>query len=265
MSFKKISLFAAFLLMLVSCKTQQRVLYFQDLESEGVLTSQVVPSITIKAGDKLAVNVNSAATPEQAVRYMTPIVNMRGAGINASQYQTIFTVSDEGYITIPGLDPIKAEGMTRSQLASHIQQILRNGLLLDAVVTVDCYSRYVTVLGEVRSPGRVEITKEHISVLEALGAVGDLNIQAKRSEIMVFREERGETRNYFLDLRSKDVFNSPAFYLQPNDVVYVKPNKVRQGQSTVNDNSIRSISTWLSLASVATSITILITNATRKN
>lgn len=264
MKVSKISLFVLLLLSLASCRTQQNVLYFQDITAEGQLAAQMEHVLTFKVGDKVSINVNSAATPDQALRYMTPLITTRSSGYMNSQYQTLYTVSDEGFITVPGLDPIKAIGLTRSQLADFIQTELRKELLRDAVVTVDCYQRYVTVLGEVRSPGRVEIVKDHMTILEALGAVGDLNIQAKRSQIIVFREENGEKRNYILDLRSKDIFQSPAFYLQQNDVVYVQPNKVRQGQSTINDNSFRSIATWLSMASVLTSITILITNAVKK-
>lgn len=264
MKLPKISLLVLLLLCLASCRTQQNVLYFQDITAEGQLASQAEVELTFKVGDKLSVNVNSAATPDQALRYMTPLITTRSSGYMGSQYQTLYTVNDEGLITVPGLEPIRVVGLTRSQLVDLIQTELRKELLRDAVVTVDCYQRYVTVLGEVRSPGRVEIVKDHMTILEALGAVGDLNIQAKRSQILVFREEDGVKRNYILDLRSKDVFQSPAFYLQQNDVVYVQPNKVRQGQSTINDNSFRSMATWLSMASVLTSITILITNAVKK-
>lgn len=264
MKAKYIICFVALVLTLASCKTQKDVAYFQDLTEEGAVVAQAEQFLVFHKGDKLTVNVNSAATPEQAVRYMTPLITTRGAGIYNSQYQTLFTVDDDGNVTVPGLAPIKAEGLTRSQLATTIQSMLRAELLKDAVVTVDTYGRFVTVLGEVRSPGRIEMTKDYLTILEALGAVGDLNIQAMRNEIVVLRHEDGQIKNYFVDMRSKDLMNSPVFYLQQDDVIYVKPNKYRRGQSTVNDNSLRSISTWLSVASVVTSITILITNAVRK-
>lgn len=251
--------------LLYSCQTQKNVTYLQDLTTEGVLASQSEQIIKLRTGDKVSVYVNSAATPDQTFRYNTPILNVKtNTGTANSQYQSLYTINEEGYISIPGLSPVKAAGLTRSQLAETIQAQLRNGLLQDAVVSVECYQMYVTVLGEVKIPGRVEIVHDKMTLLEALGAVGDLTIQAQRAQIIVIREENGEKKNYFVDLRSKDVFQSPVYYLQQNDVIYVQPNKYRRGQSTVNDNSLRSISTWLSVASVATSITILITNATRK-
>ena len=252
-------------LLLSACHAQQNVIYLQDIEADGQVMAQAERLLTFQPGDKLAINVNSAATPDMAIRYTTPLISTKSSGANYSQYQTLYTVDDEGYITVPGLDRIKAQGLTRAQLAANIQETLRKELLHDAVVTVDCYQRYVTVLGEVKMPGRFEITKDRITVLEALGAAGDLNIQAKREDIVVVREEGGQRTTYHLDLRSKDVFSSPAYYLQQNDVVYVQPNKYRSGQSTINDNSFRSVATWLSVASVVTSITILITNAVKKN
>jgi polysaccharide export outer membrane protein len=80
---------------------------------------------------------------------------------------------------------------------------------------------------------------------------------------LVIRQEGTESKTYYVDLRSKDLLGSPVYNLRQNDVVYVQPNKVKQGQSTNNDNSVRSIATWLSISSVLTSSAILITNALR--
>ena len=114
------------------------------------------------------------------------------------------------------------------------------------------------MLGEVARPGLQEITRDKMTILEAIGRAGDLTITGRRDCIRVLRQEGNVTKTYFVDLRSKDLFNSPVFNLQQNDVVYVEPNKVRMGQSTNNDNSVRNISTWLSVTSVLTSIAILI-------
>lgn len=264
MKLKYLFVLVALIAAISSCTTQKNVPYFQDLTEEGSVAMLANQYLQIRKGDKLAINVHSAATPDQAVRYAAPIYTLRGVVSSGSQYQTVYTVDENGYVSVPGLTPVKAEGLTRTQLTEKLEEILRAGILKDAVVTVDCYDRYITILGEVNRPGRINVTNDYMTILEALGAAGDLNIQAMRNEIVVLRKENGELKNYFVDLRSKDMMSSPAFYLQPEDVIYVKPNKYRRGQSTVNDNSLRSISTWLSVASVLTSITILITNAVRK-
>ena len=187
-------------LLLTACHAQQNVIYLQDIEAEGQAVAQAERLLTFKPGDKLAINVNSAATPDLAIRYTTALITNKSTGIVGSQYQTLYTVADDGTITIPGLDRIKAAGLTRAELAEVIQQGLRKELLHDAVVTVDCYQRYVTVLGEVKMPGRFEITKDRMTILEALGAAGDLNIQAKRTDIIVVREDNGQRTTYHLDL-----------------------------------------------------------------
>ena len=104
------------------------------------------------------------------------------------------------------------------------------------------------------------IRRDNITLLQALGEAGDLTIQARRDSILVIRQEGNVSKSYFVDLRSKDLLNSPVYNLKQNDIVYVKPNKVRAGQSTVNDNSARSISTWLSISSFLLSLAILIFN-----
>ena len=159
---------------------------------------------------------------------------------------------------MPGIGRTSVAGLTRAEAAAKIQDAFRSGILNDAVVTVAAYNRFITVIGDVARPGQQEIRRDNITILEALGQAGDLNITARRDRVRVVRQEGNESKIYFIDLRSKDMFTSPVYNLQQNDVVYVEPNKVKMGQSTNNDNSVRNISTWLSVTSVLTSIAILI-------
>ena len=97
-----------------------------------------------------------------------------------------------------------------------------------------------------------------MTLLEALGAAGDLTIQARRDRVLVMRQSGNETQSYYVDLRSKDVFNSPVYNLRQNDYIYVEPNQVRISQSTYNENSFRQVSTWVSISSLLISLGILI-------
>ncbi len=169
-----------------------------------------------------------------------------------------YTIDENGNVDLLGIGRIKVGGLTRSEAAAKIQSVFRNGVLNDAVVTVAAYNQFVTVLGDVARPGRLEIARDNITIFEAIGMAGDLNITGRRDAIKVIRQEGNECKTYFIDLRSKNVFNSPVYNLQQNDIVYVEPNRVKMGSSTNNDNSIRNISTWLSITSVLTSISILI-------
>jgi polysaccharide export outer membrane protein len=151
-------------------------------------------------------------------------------------------------------------GKSRSEVTEELQNKLRNGLLNDAIVSVNPVNQYINILGEVKTPNRYLLNKDNITILEAITMAGDLTIQGDRSRILVMRNEDGQVKNYYVDLRSKDILSSPAYYLKQNDVVYVQPNEVKSNNYVNNGNSIRQISTWLSLLSFITTTIILIKN-----
>jgi len=262
---KVLLLIAAVALMFTSCKTHEKIIYLQDTTNGDIVPTQAISPLKYMPGDKLTVIVTSSATPQLAVQFNLPVVTMQAGSSNRSYSNQIamYTVDEYGKIDVPTLGSVKVQGLTRAEVAAKIQSQLRNGHLRDAVVTVNTYDQYVTVLGEVRTPGRIQIGKDNMTILEAIGQVGDLTIQGRRDQVLVVRQEGAESKTYYVDLRSKDLLSSPVYNLKQNDVVYVQPNKVKQGQSTNNDNSVRSISTWLSISSLLTSIAILITNAVR--
>ena len=152
--------------------------------------------------------------------------------------------------------------MKREEIAECIKNVLiKENLVKDPVVTVEFANLCVSVLGEVNNPGRFSIDRDRLTVLDALSMAGDLTIYGNRNKVMVLRQEGEVHRVYGLDLTSGNhVYTSPAYYLQQNDVVYVEPNAVKARQSTVNGNNVRSTSFWISLASLLTSIGILIFN-----
>ena len=121
----------------------------------------------------------------------------------------------------------------------------------------------ISVLGEVTAPGTFTVTGDKISVLEALALAKDLTIYGQRKDILVYREQNGMRRVYRLDLTGVSFFDSPAFYLQQNDVVYVTPNKVRAGQSTLNQNSVKTVSFWVTISNVALTAANFIATLTR--
>ena len=136
--------------------------------------------------------------------------------------------------------------------------LIKKNLILDPVVTVNFLNLHISVLGEVAHPGQISIDHDKINLFEALSKVGDLTIYGRRDSVLVIREEDGKRTTYSVDLRSTKIFDSPVYNLKQNDIVYVKPNLTRAGQSTVNDNNVKSISLWLSITSVLTTLGILI-------
>ena len=208
----------AVLLALSSCKTREKVLYFQDIENGAVTPTQAIQPLTFQPGDKLSIVVTSSATPQLAVQFNLPLVTIQAGSANTqggSQQIALYTIDENGCIDIPTLGRTKVSGLTRSDAAAKLR---------DAVVTINSYDQYITILGEVKNPGKQTITKDRLTIIEAIGAAGDLTIHGCRDNILVLRQEGTETKSYYVDLRSKDVMNSPVYNLRQNDVIYVQPN-----------------------------------------
>ena len=161
---------------------------------------------------------------------MTPFANSQVLGSSSStntQETTGLLVSQSGKIEIPVLGEMQAAGLTRQELAAAIKNKLIEGeYIKDPTVLVRFKGAKIVVLGEVGSPGVKDLPGERVTILEAIGLAGDLPPTAHRENILVIREENGERKSYSVNLTSgKDILNSPVFYLQQNDVVYVEPNK----------------------------------------
>ena len=118
---------------------------------------------------------------------------------------------------------------------------------------------FVSVMGEVNHAGRIKIDRDNFTILDALSEAGDLTIYGKRDRVLVLRQENGKQHVYGVNLcDARQIYSSPVYYLQQNDVVYVEPNDTKSRQSTVNGNTVRSTSFYISLASLITSIAVLI-------
>lgn len=245
------------LIVLASCKTREKVIYLQDATAYETVQTQALTTLKLTPGDKIGVTVTSAATPELAIRYNLNTGTNYSSTQNADNLR--YTVDENGNIDMLGVGRIQVGGLTRSEAAEKIQKAFRNGLLNDAIVTVSAYNQYITILGDVSKPGRYSISRDNITIFDAIGMAGDLNITGRRDAIKVIRQEGAESKTYFVDLRSKDILNSPVYNLQQNDIIYVEPNDVKVRQSTTNGNSARSITTWLSVSSVLISVATLVT------
>lgn len=263
MNFCKVLTFSVLLLILESCSTSREITYFQDLrpgESELMLTAPV--EIRVQPKDQLSILVNS-----QDLRltnlFNLPIVTQQigqESTTNNSRGVSGYTVDSKGNIDFPVLGEIHIAGMTREEVAGYIKKELQShDLIKDPVVTVEYMNLSISVMGEVNHPGRYYIDKDNYSVLDALSQAGDLTINGKRDKVLILRNEEGKQRVYGINLCSAEhLYTSPAYYLQQNDVVYVEPNATRARQSTVNGNNVRSTSFWISLASLLTTIAVLI-------
>ena len=270
---KKIFLLCALFLltagtvMLSSCGSSKEVVYFQDLKpGESEITLPEVQTITVQPEDKISIIVNSR-DPQLTNLFNLPYISKQlgnTSQISSSNNQGVsgYTVDAEGNIDFPVLGKVHVAGLKREEIAEHIKnELVTKNLVKDPVVTVEFMNLCVSVMGEVNNPGRFSIDRDQMTILDALSMAGDLTIYGNRQKVLVLRQENGQQRVYGVNLTSGEhVYTSPAYYLQQNDVVYVEPNNVRARQSTVNGNNVRSTSFWISLASLLTSVAILIFN-----
>ena len=265
MKFCKILLLILMVLAAVSCSTPKEISYFQDLQpgvTELAITDPV--EIKVRPKDKLSILVN-AQDPKLTNMFNLPIVSQQigqesTGSSGTSRGVSGYTVGGFGDINFPVLGKIRVEGMTREQIADYLtKQLKEQELIKDPVVTVEFMNLGVSVLGEVNKPGRISINRDNMTILDAISEAGDLTIFGKREKVLVLRQEDGKQRVYGVNLCSADhIYTSPVYYLQQNDVVYVIPNNTKSRQSTVNGNTVRSTSFWISLASLITSIAVLI-------
>ena len=242
-----------------SCSTYKKINYIQDAQLDTALTMIANQGILIQPMDMISIVVSSR-DPELARIYNLPVVTYQAGSessvSNFNQRLIGYSVDNDGNIQFPELGTIHVAGLNRWQLAELIREKL-SSLVKDAVVTVQFMNFKISVTGEVTSPGVFDISGDKITIFEAISLARNLTIYGRRDGVYVIREQNGSRTIYQVDLRTVDMFNSPAYYLQQNDVVYVEPNKVRAGQSTINENNLKSVSLWVSIGSFLTTLATL--------
>ena len=261
--------------MATSCSTPKDITYFQGAQDAEIFEiAALQPSqIKLQPHDKLSITVNCkdpALAQMFNLNVFTNSVSQKaGYSGTGSQYRNYdvgysdgiqgFTVSPEGTIDYPVLGKIKVEGMTRSELAAFIKgEIMGRGLIKDPVVSVEFLNVGVSLMGEVVHPGRYDLNKDVLTIVEAISLAGDLSIYGKRQNVKVIRQKGNKVETFVVDLTdAKQLVNSPAYYLQQGDIVYVEPNNIRKRQTIANGNSVTNISFWISIASLLTSAAIL--------
>lgn len=253
----------AFVLMLSSCAAPQNIAYFQNKVVDQPEEIDKHAGIVIQPKDMLSIVVSSR-NPELVVMFNLPVVSYQaGSEVVTSGYQRLmgYVVDNEGYIDFPVLGPIKVSGLTRWELSELIKdKLVKEGLLTDAVVTVEFMNFKVSVIGEVSAPGTYTIEGDKVTILQAISLARDLTIFGQRENVTVIRERDGQRIIYEVNLCDADLFKSPAYYLQQNDVVYVQPSEIKARQSTTDEKALRLTSILVSSGSLLVSIASLIVN-----
>ncbi|HWV70043.1 polysaccharide biosynthesis/export family protein [Chitinophaga sp.] len=207
----------------------KNAVYFNDVRDTVLLPSDSSFDPRIQKNDILQINVSSL-NPEDVIIYnvsnMTSASGAGGANAGAGAMLGGFLVDEQGYIQYPILGAVKVTGLTKKALTVYLHdQLIERKLLVDPVVSIRFLNYRVTILGEVNKPTVVNVTNEKISVLEALGMAGDITVFGKRNNVLLIREIDGQRIIRRIDLNDKGILNSPYYFLQPNDILYVEPNK----------------------------------------
>ena len=203
------------LLSATACTSAKKIAYFEDAKDIDYGSNLGMVEAPIQKNDLLQITVSSRSA-------------VASAEFNKPENSKGYLVSNDGYVQLPTLGNVMAAGLTKKQLIeSIISIILSKKLLLDPLVEIRHLNFEVTVLGEVAHPTVISVPSEQISLIKALGLAGDLTIFGKRENVLLIREEDGKRTTRHLDLNSAAFLSSPYYYLKPNDVVYVEPNKTK--------------------------------------
>lgn len=219
-------------LLLASCASRKKFVYLQDMQPDVSYPVETKHEAVIQRDDRLAITVGSK-NPELAIPF-----NMQGGAFRLTADGSVATsdtpasgslekgyrVDVDGHIDFPILGKLYVEGLTVSQATELIRRLIREGdYIKEPLVSIEFLNFKYTVLGAVGHTGTFRVDGDRVTLLEAIANAGDLSPKARTNRVTVIREEDGQRKMYTHDLREKELFNSPAFYLRQNDIVYVEP------------------------------------------
>lgn len=231
----------SFLLMtgITSCVSPKKIIYFQGAEEVYKEAQDIAQhyQMKLKPADNIIVKISSddpallkPFTRDVTVGSENQTGNLSTGGIsNAYGY----TVNNEGFVILPAVGAVQVADLTTEEAAKAIEQaVIKADLMYNPEVTVRLLNARVSVVGAVNRPGVVELSSERNSIIDVLAKAGDVEDAGLRQNIRLFRETNGQRQMYTLDLTKVSVFESPAFYVQQNDMIYVQPNRSKSIKSS---------------------------------
>lgn len=256
----------AMVLMMGSCSGSKEIAYFQNIDSISLAASKGLYDARIMPKDELTITVSGQ--DQEVVRPFNLVVQ---SSLNPGQNSNLsgsygrlmpYLVDNNGDIRFPIIGKIHVMGLTKRECEDLILEKIRPYFEKgnEPIVTVVMSSFRVTIIGEVGRAMVLPVTTEKMSVIEALAASGDLSIYGKRKNILLIREdETGEKSSHRIDLTDANIFNSPYYYVQQNDIIYVEPNTVKAKNSSIGSST----TIWFSFIGIVTSVASLLVNILR--
>lgn len=254
----------AMIMFVGGCSSSKQVAYFQNIDSISLVASRGLYDARIMPKDQLTITVLTT-NPEASAPFNLSVNNTIGTNGRLSTTSGSlqgYLVDNNGNINFPIIGTLHVAGKTKTEC----EEMIKNKVMpyLNAnenpIVTVRMSSYRVTVIGEVGRPSVVPVSTEKMSIIEALASAGDLSIYGKRSNVLLIREDgTGEKHAIRVNLNDANLFNSPYYYLQQNDIIYVEPNSVKSKNSAIGSST----TIWFSFIGILTSVASLIVNILR--
>ena len=238
---KNLIYYLILLLTMFSCKPKENMVYMEKEKNiaESKINQAVFYGAHIQSGDVLDIKVT--AFDENAVRpfNLYSMNNSTSTGqVNGQTAQLApqgYLVDNEGFIYFPVLGKLYIKGMTLAQLRADLEKRLL-AYLTDPLVSIKQLNFNITVLGEVKNPGQYTNPSDKITVLQALGLAGDMTDYGNRTNVKLIREIDGVSKTFTIDFTNKNITNSPYYYMQQNDVLYIEPDLIKKKTANIDPN-----------------------------
>lgn len=265
----------ALAVMMCSCVSTKKIVYFQGADSLYTQAQQVLQQyeMKLKPADQIMVKVTCSEPDLLSVFAQDVVMGSTGGGrSNSSSYLSSgasggmsnaygYTITNDGYVVLPSIGKVYVAGLTTVDAAKVIEEKIKEvNHISDPGVTVNLLNARVAVLGAVKAPKVVNLTSERNTVLDVLSQCGDIADTGLRQKIKLFREVEGQRMMYEIDLTKSDVFESPGYYVQQNDLIYVEPNKSQSIKSSAFYTFWTAGATIISTLATVTSMIFLIKN-----
>ena len=258
-------LVAAAVLTATSCSTPKNVAYIQNSDYIDYTNSEFLYDARIMPKDILTITVNTvnpeASAPFNLIVRNTLTSATSNIATSGGSLQT-YLVDNNGCIDFPVVGTLQVGGLTKSMCEKLIHDKIKRYMNAEEnpIVTVRMSNYKISVIGEVNRPGMFTVGNEKINIFEALAQAGDLSIYGVRDRVKLIRENaKGRKEIYTINLNDANIVNSPYYYLQQNDVVYVEPNQVKARNSAIGTST----TIWISVTGALVSLASLIVNILR--
>lgn len=259
--------------MCTSCTSTKKIVYFQGSDSLFINAQHIAQQyeMRLKPADQVLIKV-TCSEPE-LLEIFSQDVTMGTMSRNSSSYNQGgslgssygYTVTNDGNLVLPAIGKVHVDNLTVDECARAIESSIKEkGLIVDPEVTVRLLNARVTVIGAVHGPKVVNLTSERNTIVDVLAQCGDIDDTGLRQNIKLYRECDGQLMMYTLDMTKSDIFASPAYYVQQNDMIYVEHNKSKRIKTSPFYTALSAWGSIIGAVSTAVSLGVVIWNATKK-